>query len=544
MSNESHVAVVASRRILLPGARALGPANPHGTVEVLVKLRRKKEVGSLDQRPTSSMARDKISAEYGADPKDIALVENVLKKYGVSVVASDPATRSVELSGSVSEMEKAFQVKLFEYHHAEGNYRGRVGDIFVPEELKDVVVGVFGLDGRRVARRRRRPPQRPPNGAHAMSSIQPAWYLPAELATRYNFPPGDGSGQTVGLLEFGGGYFPADLTHFCSLANVPVPQVVPVSVDGTSTKSDDDAVGEVMLDVEVVAGVCPKSTIVVYFAHWSERGWLKALDAAVHDAKHKPSVISVSWGNPEDTGIWTGQAMTQVNETLKDAALAGVTVCVAAGDDGSSDADPDGLAHADFPGSSPYVLSVGGTTIPKKTAPLPDVVWFEGDGLREDDNPNSGSTGGAVSTIFPRPAWQQSIEISSVNPGAIKGRCLPDLAANADWTASPYVLCVDGRVVPNGGTSAAAPLIAGLIARINGKAAGAGTVGYLNPALYQPGPGGRSLGLTACSDVVSGNNVTAKAGGYKALPGYDAVSGWGTPDGVKLANALFPRPTS
>ena len=170
----------------------------------------------------------------------------------------------------------------------------------------------------------------------------------------------------------------------------------------------------------------------------------------MHDAKNNPSVISVSWGNPEDVGIWTQAAMSAVNETLKEAALAGITVCVSAGDDGSSDAYLDGHAHADFPASSPYVLAVGGTSIPKRTAPLPDIVWFEGDGLRQDNNPNSGSTGGAVSAVFDPPAWQEGIGIASVNPGGKPGRCLPDLAANADWTVSPYLLVVDGAPNPMG----------------------------------------------------------------------------------------------
>jgi kumamolisin len=224
--------------------------------------------------------------------------------------------------------------------------------------------------------------------------------------------------------------------------------------------------------------------------------------------------------------------------TLKDAALAGVAVCVSAGDDGSSDAYQDGVAHADFPASSPYVLAVGGTTITKKTAPLPDISWFEGDGLRQDTNPNSGSTGGGVSAVFPRPAWQQGIAVASVNPGAIVGRCIPDVAANADWTVSPYLLYVDGGAQPNGGTSAASPLVASMIALINGRLGASAKVGYLTPLLYQSAAGGRPMGASVCSDVVSGSNTTAKAGGYSAQPGYDAVSGWGTPDGMKLMQAL------
>ena len=540
MINSKSEVVTGSRRVVMPGAKALGPANQHAVIDVLVKVRRKKELGALDHRPKSAMTRDAVASNFGASEDDLKKVADTFQKLGLQVTSTDAVNRSVELSGTVAEMENAFQVKLFDYEQPgqpKAGYRGRVGDVYVPATHKGIVTGVFGLDDRRVARRRRRYADHHAM-AKAQSSVPSSWYLPQTLGKRYNFPPGDGSGQTIGLLEFGGGYFPADLKQFCSLAGVSQPTVVPISVDGISTSAHDEMEGEVMLDVEVVAGLCPKSTIAVYFAHWGEKGWIKALDAAVHDAKNKPSVISVSWGNPEDIGIWTEQAMNEINETLKDAAMAGVTVCVAAGDDGSSDADQDGHAHVDFPSSSPYVLAVGGTTIPKKTAPLPDIVWFEGDGVREDNNPNSGSTGGGTSTVFPRPAWQQGISIASVNPGAIVGRCIPDLAANADWTASPYLLCVDGQPQPNGGTSAASPLVAAMIALINGQLGAGARVGYLTPMLYQAAAGGRPMGASACTDVVSGGNKTAKAGGYMAQKGYDAVSGWGTPDGMKLKQAI------
>jgi kumamolisin len=537
MSMSTHAVVEGSHRVALPGAKALGPANAHAVIEVLVKVCRKKEIGELKERPKAVMSRSAVGSDYGASDADIAAVSDTFRKLGLQVVKSNPATRSVDLSGSVAEMEKAFQVKLFDYEHSDENYRGRVGDVFVPLALKGIVVGVFGLDDRRVARRRRH--HETYRGASKdQSSVPDSWYLPKELGTRYNFPPGDGTNQAIGLLEFGGGYFPGDLRNFCSLAGIPQPTIVPISVDGTSTGAHDGAEGEVMLDIEVVSGVCPKSSIAVYFAHWGEKGWIKALDAAVHDTKNNPTVLSVSWGNPEDVSIWTRQAMTQVNETLKDAAMAGVTVCVSAGDDGSSDAYQDGLAHADFPASSPYVLAVGGTTITKKTAPLPDISWFEGDGLRQDTNPNSGSTGGGVSAVFPRPTWQQGISVASVNPGAIVGRCIPDVAANADWTVSPYLLYVDGGAQPNGGTSAASPLVAAMIALINGQLGVSSKVGYLTPLLYQSAASGLPMGAVVCSDVVSGSNTTAKVGGYSAQPGYDGVSGWGTPDGMKLLKVL------
>jgi kumamolisin len=535
---DSHTPVVGSRRVPLPGAAATGRANPHATIEVSLKLRRKNDLPPVKERPVAIMTRDQLADHYGASKEDLDLVVQTFKDFGLKPTNVDAATRTVRLSGPIAAMEQAFQVRLFNYDHESGAYRGRVGQVHVPIALKDIVKGVFGLDNRRVARPRRQPIR--DIAQIGSSSVPQSWYIPSQLAKHYNFPAGDGTGQTVGLLEFGGGYFPNDLKKFCKLAGVTVPKVIAVSTDGTPTDSKDGAEGEVMLDIEVVAGVCPKANIVVYFAQWSDQGWITALDAVMKDKENDPGVLSVSWGNAEDTDIWTGQAMAEVNESLKEAALLGITVCAPAGDDGSSDGDQDGQAHADFPGSSVYVLSVGGTTIPAKNGTVPDIVWKEGDGLRAD---KGGSTGGGVSAVFSRPDWQKDITILSVNPGSIVGRCLPDISANADWNASPYLLVVDGGQQPNGGTSASTPLLAALITLINAARGPGKRIGYLTPLLYRAQDGaenGLAIGAIACTDVISGNNNTSQLGGYSAGTGYDAASGWGRPDGMKLASVL-PR---
>jgi kumamolisin len=532
----SHSPIVGSDRKPLPGAVATSRTNPNATIEVTLKLRRKTTLPPVTKRPEKILTRDQLRDTYGATQPDIDKVVKTLGTFGLTLVRSIAATRTVQLRGSVSAMESAFQVKLFNYTHSSGNYRGRVGRVQIPVELADIVQAVFGLDNRRIARRRRQPIRDDP---HAKSgTVSTTWNLPSQFAAHYNFPSGDGTGQAVGLLEFGGGYFPADLQQFCSLANIAnLPTVTPISTDGTPTNAKDGAEGEVMLDIEVVAGVCPKANIAVYFANWGEQGWISNLDAALNDSTNNPGVISVSWGQAEDTDIWTAQAMDQINQSFQDAANLGITICIAAGDDGSSDAVTDGLAHVDFPGASPYALCVGGTTVTNLAPNQPDIVWFEGDGLRADQG---GSTGGGVSANSPRPTWQSAINIPSVNAGAIAGRCVPDLAANADWNASPYLLVVDGQAQGNGGTSAASPLIASLLTLINQARATAGKtrVGYITAELYQSSTGGSPAGPTGCTDVTSGNNDTATDGGYSAGAGYDAASGWGTPNGVNLAQAI------
>jgi kumamolisin len=531
----THSPLPGSDRKALPGAVATSRTNPNTTIEVTLKLRRKKPLPAINNRPKKVLTRAQVGETYGANQADIDKVVQVLGTYGLTLDQAIAATRTVRMRGKISALESAFHTRLFNYSYPDGSYRGRVGKLLIPVELADIVQGVFGLDNRPVARRRRQPIR--DNPQTGSGSVPSSWYIPSELATHYNFPAGDGTGQAVGLFEFGGGYFPTDLQQFCQLANVPFPTVTPISTDGTATNAKDGAEGEVMLDIEVVAGVCPKANIVVYFANFSEQGWITIIDAAMNDQTNDPKVISCSWGYAEDNDIWTTAAMNQINESLQDAATAGITFCVAAGDDGSSDAITDGLAHVDFPSSSPYSLAVGGTTIPTKGSQQPDIVWFEGDGLRADQG---GSTGGGVSSVFPLPTWQSGINIPSVNPGAIVGRVVPDVAANADWNASPYLLFVDGSSQPNGGTSAATPLVASLLTLINQSrsAAGLTPVGYITPELYQSSSGSTPAGQAGCTDVTSGNNDTAADGGYSAGPGYDAASGWGTPNGQLLAQAL------
>jgi len=531
----AHVILEGSWRDLRPGAQVLGVADPDEWLELTIKLRRKKalpEPGS-GKGPTKLLSRVELQAQYGADPADIEKVRTVLTALGMKILKEDAGACTVRAGGTAEVVESIFQVRLFHYSHSKGNYRGRKGDIHVPAELAGIILAVFGLDNRKMVKRR---PLRRKTAALTLAQRAAAsrsWFYPAELASIYSFPQGDGSGQTVGLLEFGGGFFADDLAAFCKNANVAVPTVNLVSVNNTPTNQRDGAEGEVMLDVEVVAGVCPKANIAVYFSTFDEGGWVSAIDTAIHDEQNPISVLSISWGYAEDApGAWTDGALDSINDSLKAAALLGVTICVAAGDDGSDDQVGDGHAHVDFPSSSPYVLAVGGTTLKRSaTGVITETAWKDGDGLRQD---NGGSTGGGVSTYFDRPSWQTAT-IDSVNPGSIDGRIVPDVAADASANTG-YWMVVDGQGGASGGTSASAPLWASLIALLN---AGLGKpVGYLNPLLYQAGADGKTLGQTACRDIVSGNNSTASIGGYSAGEGYDAVTGWGVPIGTALLNGL------
>jgi kumamolisin len=228
----------------------------------------------------------------------------------------------------------------------------------------------------------------------------------------------------------------------------------------------------------------------------------------------KPSVISISWGMAEDApGGWTAQARTAYNQAFKDAGALGVTVTVAAGDDGSADNINDGKAHVDFPSASPWVLGCGGTKLKSKGATIAsEVVWHE---------PTGGATGGGVSRFFALPNYQTGAGVPPQHDTKKPGRGVPDVSGDAD-PATGYRVRVDGQNLVFGGTSAVAPLWAALIARVNEKL---GThAGFANPKLYK-------FGMQR--DITSGNN-----GAYSAKVGWDACTGLGSPDGAKVTTAL------
>lgn len=525
---KKQVPVAGSERAPLEGARAVGPADPNEIIDVTVRLRPRSgnkafiDAGEyskpVDKRTV--LSREQFEQQHGADPASIALVESFAREHGLTVKETSAARRTVILSGTVAAMNQAFGVELQQYQDKAGNYRGRTGAVHLPADVHAVVEGVFGLDNRPQAKphfRRRR--ERAGVRAHAQSLS----YTPVQVATLYDFPTNvNGSGECIALIELGGGFTPTDLTtYWRQLKLSTTPTVTAVSVgNGSNTPTGDPSGpdGEVMLDIEVAGAIAPGSKIVAYFAENTDAGFLNAITTAIHDSTNNPSVISISWGGPESS--WTEQAMTSMDEAFQAAAAMGISVCVAAGDDGSTDGVNDGLNHVDFPASSPNVLACGGTRLAGSGAKISsETVWNE-------LNNNEGATGGGISDVFPLPSYQAGAGVpKSANPGGRVGRGVPDVAGNADPTTG-YVTLVDGQSGVIGGTSAVAPLWAGLIALINqsiGK-----PVGFLNPLLYQ-----KTNEAADFHDVTSGNN-----GAYSARPGWDACTGLGSPNGLDLADTL------
>jgi kumamolisin len=511
-----------SEREPIKGARAAEKCGATDRLNVTVVVRRRgaaefdahvAKLASSGSAGAAPLTRAEYAQRFGADPADLAAVRKFATGHGLSIATEDAARRTTVLSGTVTQFNQAFGVDLHRYQHSGGSYRGYEGPIHLPAELQGVVEAVLGLDDRQQAK----PHFRVQAPSKIRAAAASASFTPLQIASLYGFPAGNGKGQSIALIELGGGFVATDLaTYFAGLGVSPAPSVVAVGVDGATnapTGETDGPDGEVMLDIEVAGAIAPAASIAVYFAPNTDAGFLDAITSAIHDTTHAPHVISISWGGPEST--WSKTAMTSFDQAFQEAATLGITVTVAAGDGGSSD----GLTgdHVDFPASSPHVLACGGTHLAASASAISsETVW--------NDGSSGGATGGGVSTNFATPTWQKGLSAKKTSgaSAALKKRGVPDVAGDAD-PESGYKVRVDGQNLVFGGTSAVAPLWAALIARIN--ALKGSPAGFVNATLYAH--------PTAFRDISSGNN-----GDYAAAKGWDACTGLGAPVGASIRTAL------
>jgi len=509
IADEPRIILPGSERPKLPSTAAPKTTPPKSRLTVSVILKRKRPL-KITRRPTR-VSRADYKKLYAADPKSMQLVRNFAREFNLKVEPDPTAVtrRTMQLTGSVADMQKAFGVTLQQTSIDGTEYHTREGAIHLPKSLDGAVEAVLGLDNRPQARphfRIRRP--------RAASS----GYTPPQVAQAYQFPAtASGAGQTIGIIELGGGYRQADLTAYFKSLGLAAPAITAVLVDdGTNsptTASGADA--EVMLDIEVAASVASGAKIAVYFTPNTDQGFLDAITTAVHDTTNKPSVISISWGGPESS--WTQQALTALDAACQSAAALGITITVAAGDDGSSDGASGN--NVDFPASSPHVLACGGTKLIASGASISsEVVWNE---TANDE----GATGGGVSNVFSLPTWQANADVPAPSNNA-GGRGVPDVSGDAD-PETGYTIRVDGETIVIGGTSAVAPLWAGLIAVANQQLGT--TVGLIQPAIYA------TKSASGFRDITEGNN-----GAFSAGPGWDACTGLGSPIASKLIPLLAP----
>jgi kumamolisin len=506
----SAMTLPGSLRPPLAGIEPIGPVDASERITSTLVLRRRAPLP-----PDARFTAAELAIQHGAEPADVDTVTSELRDLGVDVLDVDAASRRVRIAGSAALLSTVFGTSLLRVRRPDqAEHRYREGELSLPAPLVGVVVAVLGLDDR---------PQAHSHFRTATPQAVTTSYTPPQLGKIYAMPANtDGTGQTIAIIELGGGFVQSDLDHYFGSLGLATPEVTAVGVDGAGNQPVGDpgsADGEVVLDIEVAGGIAPKSSLVVYFAPNTDAGFLDAISTAAH-ADPTPTAITISWGQSEDD--WTAQARSAMDSAFADAAALGVTVTAASGDHGSSDGAGSGV-HCDFPASSPHALGCGGTTLdadPSTGTISSETVWNGG--------PGGGATGGGVSDVYDVPSWQANAGVPAPAGGGGTGRGVPDVSADAD-PSTGYQVYVDGQSLVFGGTSAVAPLWAALVARL-AQALGR-SLGMPQPALYAGVRAGEPA--PAFRDITSGDN-----GAYSAGPGWDACTGLGSPDGTALLDLL------
>lgn len=495
--------IIGSEHAAPRAMRRAGPAAADTSIIVSVYLRPEADGlpppadGAFHTRATLRQMRD------AAQASNVAAVRAFAGQAGLDVVEADAAKRLVKLRGTASALEAAFGTTLHLYEGEGVTYRGREGGLSAPAEAADRILAVLGLDTTPVAS----PKFVPHRGGNP-----PRGFLPTEVAAVYGLDGWQAAGQCIGIIELGGGYTDADIAAAFAAMGRSVPAIVSVGVDGGANSPGDGsgADGEVALDIQVAGGVAPGARLAVYFAPNTSQGFADAITQAVHDTENGPCVLSISWGGPESG--WSRQAVAAMSAAFADAAALGVTVTAASGDALATDGQSDGKAHVDYPASDPLVLGCGGTrrsgTGGRREG---EVVW----------NSTGGGTGGGVSALFAKPDYQNGVDVPSPT-GAGGGRGVPDVSGDAD-PDSGYRIVTGGQTGLIGGTSAVAPLWAGIVAGLN--AGRSVPVGAIHATLYGS--------PDACNDVTQGDNKVSGVG-YAAAVGWDGCTGLGSPDGARL----------
>lgn len=471
----------------------------------------------LDAKPLAAHALLPFTLVLADDSKkkDVERIIQFCKTHELNIVSIDHDLCHAKLCGSVENINQAFQTEIKSYVHDDKvEYHGYLGDLTLPNDMKIFVVAVIGLSNHTIARPYLKKGSEQKDQKERVSY---SGYNPTTVANAYQFPAATGVGESIALIELGGGYRTTDLPTYFRTMGVSLPNVVNVSVDGATNSPTvpDSADGEVNLDIQIAGAVAPGANILVYFAPNSDNGFYQAIIAVTNDKTFKPKILSISWGGPENDWDWNGFAA--LNSALVLARRNNITVFVASGDGGSSDGEGGAVGVVDFPSSSAHVTACGGTSlVVQNNTIVSEVVWNNGGG--------SSATGGGISDLLPVPAYQSGITFPApLNQGKHVGRGVPDVAGCADPDRG-FAVLVDATWYTYGGTSCVAPLFAGLAARLNqllGK-----RIGFFNPTLY-------TLPSTCFHDITVGNN-----GVYSAGSGWDACSGRGSPQGTAILQAL------
>ena len=521
------------------GARLLGRADGSQVRTITAVLPPKmstNELASRVGRLATQLPRDRDYLEgkrfadlCSADAAHIKAIEKFAREYHLEIKSTSLVRRCVVMSGRLDDISAAYRVRMHEYQLGDKRYLSHSGPISIPKRIVGMVQAVLGIDRRPIRT----------SDAIAVPTEGATLTPPEEVERAYAFPKGaDGTGQTIGIVLPGCGLEMDEVKYHFAHTKRPLPQVRVVKVlDGKNTPCSKEDVQVVLdalsgkkplapnarqqferglntiesnMDVVLAGTFAPGAKIIVYVAPDSHEGSYQALMRGITDKDH-PTVLSCSWSSAENT--YAPAVVRTMNTVFQLAALAGVTVCFSSGDDGDGTlwgASKKPIVH--FPSSSPFVLACGGTSLHKDGNGFRETGWNEPAGkLRM-------ASGGGFSKVNRQMQWQKG----ACPPK--KGRGVPDVSAKADVKGG-YELDAAGLRFTMGGTSAAAPLWAALAALLN-QSLGA-NIGMVGPLLYT------EKFRAACRDILKGQN-----GAYHAGRGWDPVTGWGSPHGEALLQAL------
>jgi hypothetical protein len=571
-----------SERPQIPGSTLIGPVDATERVSVTLLLRQKP--GSPDlpdlqhwQDTTPSKRRflsaDEFYESHGAAEDDVNAVVEYLSSHGLHVLDRHTGRRRIVAEGTAAEVNAAFQITLNRYRAPERfvqrpapgrggrpfadhgrigahEHRGFEGPVHLPTRLIEIVTAVIGLDNRRLAI---------PAGVGTGDPPGAGYLSPATIAQRYNFPTTTAVGQTIGIFEAadaGAAYLHSDIQSFIQSlpggATLPLPNLADIGPNNTAlvTSPPTGAVFECTIDVSIAAVTGLGANINVYFMPGTEAGWEAFFDRATFPpaGDNPPSVLTASWvpylsDDPGTVGLLSNPAspVSILDGKLQSAAARGITVLMAIGDWGSNNLFGGVGCHVSYPNGNPWVTACGGTILGDVNPSPPPIfqewTWSDANVASPFDSPPYDATGGGVSDTFPRPPYQVAAGVQPIskNDGNVR-RGVPDVAGMVAMSGF-FTAGVGGPGQNAGfGTSAVAPLYAGLVATINAFLGR--NVGFLNPTLYTYGP-------EICNDIRVGNNDpgnTPDSPFYTAAVGWDPCTGWGSINGVRLLAAVAPAP--
>jgi subtilase family serine protease len=518
----NHVRLAVASGQALPVG--LLPPTQRMNLAITLPLRNQTELTSLLDRLYDSSSPDyrhflsvaQFTEQFGPTQQDYQAVVNFARANGFTVTDTPPNRLLVDINGSVAQIEKTFHVVMTVYQHPTENRTFYSPDREPSLNLSVPVAHIAGLNDFSIPRPKLKRSEAAaaiqshagsgPGGAYLGGDMRAAYYGGTALT---------GSGQSVGLCEFDG-YNMSDVTSsFAGVSyNVPINNVL---IDGASAGSDGDD-GEQVLDIVQAIAMAPgMSQVRVYIAPGTTSIGVGDKDMFNRMATDNISKqLSCSWGwNPADT--------SSDDPMFQEFAAQGQNMFVASGDSGAYTGS--NATDSSYPAESVYVTAVGGTDLTTNGAGGPwqsETAWAD-------------SGGGPSDNGFAIPSWQSGVANGS-NGASTTIRNLPDVAAEGNFD---NYLCDQGSCQGGwGGTSFAAPRWAGFLALVNQQAVanGSATLGFINPALYAIGKG--TSYTSDFHDITSGNNNNGHGKSYNAVTGYDLVTGWGSPNGQNLINAL------